>query len=90
MYEYELKIGNSMSIPVENKTAAINLADGMLGHFKDCSIMKDLNDFQTQMEDCITGEEYGSSPFENKYTIPDYFINLILRKYDMKIQSMRK
>lgn len=22
--------------------------------------------------------------------IPDYFINLILRKYDMKIQSMRK
>ena len=90
MNKYELKIGNYTTIPVADKNAAIDLAEGLLGHFKEYSLMNELNNFQTQVADCITRDEYSTSPFENKYTIPDYFINLLLRNYCMKIQPKKE
>lgn len=51
------------------------------------SLMNELNNMQT--EALFPGEDQGKSVFDNKFTIPFYFINLILIHYGLELYEVR-
>lgn len=64
---------------------ALNLADKLIRSITNgaFSLMNELNTMQTEAE--YNYKSKGENCFDNKYTIPPYFVNLLLKPYNMKI-----
>ena len=60
--------------------------DVLLETFEKGSIISDLNDFQTEMLHILT-TNFEKSVFADKSTIPLYFVNIMLQKYNMVIEE---
>ena len=69
----------------DSKEAIIRLADVILESIVGKSLYAELNKMQTNACAVIDGEYVESKVFENKYEIPSYFINLLLKEYNMKV-----
>ena len=83
---YCLCFGENDFIVLQNKKNAIQKADNIGRALLGVCILGELNTMQT--EATIDGNE--NPTFLNKYTIPDYFINLVLNKYNMKIKPLKE
>lgn len=68
-------------ITFADKKSAIIQADSIAQALLNVCILRELNDMQSE----VLYEDEHSAIFKNKFTIPDYFINLILQKYNMRI-----
>lgn len=77
--------GISTIIKMGDKESAIRQADSIAKCLLNVSIMSELN--KMQMEATQGKEEVAT--FHNKFAIPDYFINLILCKYHMRIAPVK-
>ena len=61
-----------------SKKEIIELADTILITFDKKGLMEHLNEMQGECSDEM---------FKSKYKIPDYFVNLILREHNMRIEE---
>lgn len=70
-----------------SKREAINKADMIIRHLTKESLLANLNEMQSVAKFESDKRSYNTDEalFSNKYTIPDYFINLLLAKYHLKI-----
>lgn len=61
--------------------------DALLDTTNGYSLKGELNTMQTEVMygEPFKGKERDIGVFENKYTIPRYFINLILKRFNLKI-----
>jgi len=73
-------------ITSETREGIIRKADGILT-IKNVSLMSLLNDMQLEATYGNDISEKYNSPFENKFTIPFYFINLLLKEHNMKLSE---
>lgn len=64
-----------------DKESAIRQADGIARALLNICILGELNEMQSE----VAYYDEHTVTFRNKFTIPDYFINLILKKYNMRI-----
>lgn len=64
-----------------SKSAIIELADKIIRSFGKPGLMVQLNEMQTEAQ-CDMEE---NEVFKNKYEIPSYFINLLLKEYNMRV-----
>lgn len=73
----------------DSKKDAIMKLDAILSCVANYSLMSNLNDMQ--MEACdYEGSDYApKAPWDSKWTIPDYFINLVLSPYNVKIEKVK-
>ena len=92
---YRLIINNCSQVTEDLRTDIINLADDIINSFyPETSLLLQLNVMQAEYEHAMItkfGSDKGDinySVFNSKYTIPDYFVNLILSKYNMKIEEV--
>lgn len=69
----------------DSKEAIINLADIIIVSIVGKSLFGELNSMQANACVMINGEFVESEVFKNKYEIPSYFINLLLKEYNMKV-----
>ena len=68
----------------DTKEGIIRLADNIIRSFDRKGLMNELNEMQSNA--CYKDENGGIGyVFENKFTIPSYFINLLLEKHNMKV-----
>ena len=82
--KYNLFFGENTHIELPSKKSAIQKADDIGRALLNVCILGELNTMQSEAS--ITGQE--NPVFTNKYTIPDYFINLVLSKYNMSISPV--
>lgn len=75
--KYKLWFGNESFITLSDKESAIRQADCIGRVLLKVNILSEINQMQAEAGDC--------PEFKNKFTIPDYFINLVLSQYNMKI-----
>lgn len=64
-----------------SKSAIIELADKIIRSFGKVGLMAQLNEMQTEAQCGMEENEV----FKNKYEIPLYFINLLLKEYNMRV-----
>ena len=64
--------------PDEAYNTAIYFIDKLLVTMEKKSLIVELNEMQHEVN--------GDKRFENKFTIPLYFVNLLLEKHNMKLQ----
>lgn len=64
-----------------DKESAIRQADGIARALLNVCILSELNEMQSE----VKYYDEHSVTFRNKFTIPDYFVNLVLQKHNMKI-----
>lgn len=64
-----------------SKSAIIELADKIIRSFGKVGLMAQLNEMQTEAIYDMKENEV----FKNKYEIPSYFINLLLKEYNMRV-----
>ena len=74
----------------DSKKAIIELADKIIISFGFDGLMSELNKMQGEAlyNDKMTGateDELKKTCWYNKYDIPSYFINLLLKQYNMKV-----
>lgn len=75
----------------DKKEQILELADKIIRSFGYKGLMSELNDMQghalygDKMCGKFTEEELKKSCWYNKYEIPSYFINLLLKPYNMKV-----
>ena len=72
----------------KSKEDIIRLADNILDTITGFSLISELNIMQAEAhanEDCMEGDTPNRTVFDNKFEIPSYFINLILKDYKMKV-----
>lgn len=68
------------------KEEIIRLADNIMCTFNKRGLLYELNEMQSKARYKDENGELGYYQiFENKFTIPSYFINLLLEKYNMKV-----
>lgn len=60
-------------------------ADNMLTTFQDFSLMNELNEMQGHAGANLWAKEDDQTRFDNKYEIPLYFINLVLKEHNIQI-----
>nr|DAK83706.1 MAG TPA: hypothetical protein [Caudoviricetes sp.] len=65
-----------------SKREIIELADKIIRSFGKPNLMEQLNEMQAEAMYCDTNK---NEAFKNKYEIPAYFINLLLKDYNMKV-----
>ena len=85
---YLIVFGNEDTIiKCASKEEAIRRLDTILHCTNDFSLMAKLNDMQ--MEACnYDGSDYTpKAPWDSKWTIPDYFINLLLKPFKVKLKK---
>lgn len=85
--KYSIIFGDCETVfTVNTKEEAIRRLDTILNCTAKFSLLSRLNDMQ--MESCnYDGSDYTpKSPWDSKWTIPDYFINLILKPFQVKIE----
>lgn len=68
-----------------SKEAIIKLADIIIESLTGKSLYAELNNMQTEACIVANGEFEEPTAFKNKYEIPSYFINLLLKEYNMKV-----
>ena len=68
-----------------SKEAIIRLADIIIRSFDNQGLMSELNEMQCNAMIVSNGECIRSKVFADKFEIPSYFINLLLKKYNMKV-----
>lgn len=68
-----------------SKEALIRLADIIIESLTGKSLWAELNKMQTEACAVIDGEFVEPEIFKSKYEIPSYFINLLLKEYNMKV-----
>ena len=68
-----------------NKEAIIRLADTIIRSFGKQSLLLQLNEMQSNAQVVIGGKLITAEAFKNKFEIPSYFINLILKEYNMQV-----
>lgn len=87
---YLIVFGNNDAIiECASKEAAIRRLDTILQCTNSFSLLSKLNDMQ--MESCnFDGSDYTpKAPWDSKWTIPDYFINLILKPFKVKLEKAK-
>lgn len=86
--KYDIIFGDgAFVLSNENKQAAIMKLDTILSCTANFSLMSKLNDMQ--MESCnYDGSDFSpKTPWDSKWTIPDYFINMVLSPYNCLIEK---
>ena len=68
-----------------SKEAIIRLADIIIRSFGYQGLMSELNEMQCNAMTVSNGECIESEVFANKFEIPSYFVNLLLKKHNMKV-----
>lgn len=68
-----------------SKEAIIRLADIIIRSFGHQGLMSELNEMQNNAMIVSNGECIESEVFANKFEIPSYFVNLLLKKHNMKV-----
>lgn len=68
-----------------SKEAIIRLADIIIRSFGYQGLMSELNEMQLNATIVSNGECIESEVFANKFEIPSYFVNLLLKKHNMKV-----
>lgn len=68
-----------------SKEAIIRLADIIIRSFGNQGLMSELNEMQCNAMIVSNGECVESEVFANKFEIPSYFVNLLLKKHNMKV-----
>lgn len=68
-----------------SKEAIIRLADNLIRSFGKQGLLLQLNEMQANVQTVVGGELIAPDVFKNKFEIPSYFINLILKEYNMKV-----
>ncbi len=72
----------------ETKEEIIRLADIIINSFGyNVGLMSELNEMQSNAMHLSNGKCVESEVFKNKFEIPSYFINLILKKYGMCVRG---
>lgn len=72
----------------ESKEEIIRLADIIIRSFGyNQGLMSELNEMQSNAMHFSNGKCVESEVFKNKFEIPSYFINLILKKYGMCVRG---
>ena len=72
----------------DSKEAIIRLADIIISSFGyNQGLMSELNDMQSNAMHLSNGKCVESEVFKNKFEIPSYFINLLLKKYGMCVRG---
>lgn len=85
---YGLQFDGKWILYRDKKEDLIRLADGILNAITGFSLISELNTMQAEAhanEDCIEGDTPNRTVFDNKFEIPSYFINLVLKDYKMKV-----
>lgn len=85
---FGLQFNKEWIIYKDTKEDLIRLADCILSAIVNFSLMAELNNMQVYAhanEDCKEGDTPNRTVFDNKFEIPSYFINLILKDYNMKV-----
>lgn len=85
---FGLQFNNEWIIYKDTKEDLIRLADCILSAIVNFSLMAELNNMQAYAhanEDCKEGDTPNRTVFDSKFEIPSYFINLILKDYNMKV-----
>lgn len=85
---YGLRFKGDFIIYKDTKRELIRTADYILSAIVDFSLLNELNNMQMHAhanEDCIEGDTLNHTVFDNKFEIPSYFINLILKDYNMEV-----
>lgn len=67
----------------ELRENAYNKIDLLLACFKKQTLLSVLNEMQCEVFGSNNGKECGC--FESKFSIPLYFVNLILKQYNLKL-----
>ena len=68
-----------------SKSAIIELADKIIRSFGKVGLTEQLNEMQTEAMYCNNNSMEENEVFKNKYEIPSYFINLLLKEYNMRV-----
>lgn len=68
-----------------SKSAIIELADKIIRSFGKVGLMEQLNEMQTEAMYSSNNSMKENEVFKNKYEIPSYFINLLLKEYNMRV-----
>ena len=69
----------------KSKEEIIKLADIIIRSFEYQGLMSELNEVQCNAMIVSNGECIESEVFANKFEIPSYFVNLLLKKHNMKV-----
>ena len=72
----------------DSKEAIIRLADIIICSFGyNQGLMSELNEMQSNAMHPLNGKCVENEVFKNKFEIPSYFINLLLKKYGMCVRG---
>lgn len=69
----------------KSKEEIIKLADIIIRSFGYQGLMGELNEMQNNAAIVSNGELIESEVFADKFKIPSYFVNLLLKKHNMKV-----
>lgn len=84
-FGYGLQFGDKDILYRDTKESIIRLADTILYTIANFSLLSELNNMQAHSGTFIDDKYVESETFKNKFEIPSYFINLILKDYNMKV-----
>lgn len=73
-------------ISYDDRKAAIEFVNKILETICNFSLISELNTLQSEASYGYD-EQLGGTCLKNKYEIPDYFINLILYKYNLEMRT---
>lgn len=79
---YKLYVNEAEFAEYESQEIATKKADQMLCGLRKFSLVAELNNMQAEATQGVEN----SKVFESKYSIPLYFVNLILSKFNMRIE----
>lgn len=85
---YGLQFGEDFIIYKNSQREIIRTADYILSAIVNFSLLNELNNMQMQAhanDEVMEGDTPNRTVFDNKFEIPSYFINLILKDYNMKV-----
>ena len=85
---YGLSFSDKYILYNKNKENIISIANAILETITGFSLISELNTMQAEAhanEVCKEGDTPNHTVFDNKYEIPSYFINLVLKDYNMKV-----
>jgi hypothetical protein len=79
--------GFNILFTADNCESVIRHTDVILSSTTGFSLLAELNDMQLHATDVSHGKTEPSSVFANKFEIPNYFLNLVLRQYNLKVEE---
>jgi hypothetical protein len=85
---YGLRFNGEFVVYRDTKEDLIRLADCILTALVNFSLIRELNRMQRYSnanEECIEGDIPSRTVFDNKFEIPSYFINLVLKQFNMEV-----